>query len=463
MKKIIPCGHHIYKVLLAAGFLAVMDGNIISNLPFSADTAVLAASASLGKSRKSDAPLVKATEQSYDNVAISHVSDYVNVRQQANTQSGIVGKIYNNCAATILETVDGEGGKWYKIQSGTVEGYIKAQYFITGDEAAKIAREVGTSYATIVNATTLRLHESPSLDSKTLTLLAQGTQYQVIEETDGFAKLQIDTDLEGYVSSDYINITVEFRQAVSLEEEAAKAAEEQKLKDEANQAIQNLEEAKKQAEQAKGNSSSGSSSDTGVIEGNPGSGSDIESVAPPVNEGSSSNSPASGASGSTPGGSGSTSGSGSSGASDIGPGGSGNTSGSSSSGSAGVYIPDGVTTATRSAIVAYAKQFLGNPYVYGGTSLTNGADCSGFVMSVFSHFGISTGRSSRDQAAKGKEIPVYSVQPGDLLFYSSGDYINHVGIYIGGGQIIHSSTPKKGITITKSNYRTPCKAVTFLN
>ena len=167
MKKIIPCGHHIYKVLLAAGFLAVMDGNIISNLPFSADTAVLAASASLGKSRKSDAPLVKATEQSYDNVAISHVSDYVNVRQQANTQSGIVGKIYNNCAATILETVDGEGGKWYKIQSGTVEGYIKAQYFITGDEAAKIAREVGTSYATIVNATTLRLHESPSLDSKT--------------------------------------------------------------------------------------------------------------------------------------------------------------------------------------------------------------------------------------------------------------------------------------------------------
>ena len=145
--------------------------------------------------------------------------------------------------------------------------------------------------------------------------------------------------------------------------------------------------------------------------------------------------------------------------SEVGPGG----SASSGSSSAGVYVPDQVTTATRSAIVAYAKQFLGNPYVYGGTSLTDGADCSGFVMSVFAHFGISTGRSSRDQAAKGKEIPVYSVQPGDLLFYASGDYINHVGIYIGGGQIIHSSTPKTGITITKSNYRTPYKAVTFLN
>ena len=122
-----------------------------------------------------------------------------------------------------------------------------------------------------------------------------------------------------------------------------------------------------------------------------------------------------------------------------------------------------MTSSRRLAIIEYAQQFLGNPYVYGGTSLTDGADCSGFVMSVFAHFGISTGRSSRDQAAKGKEIPVYSVQPGDLLFYASGDYINHVGIYIGGGQIIHSSTPKTGITIAKSNYRTPYKAVTFLN
>ena len=398
------------------------------------------------------APVVMAEEQSYDNVAISQVTDYVNVRQEANTQSAIVGKIYNNCAATILAEVDGEGGKWYQIQSGTVQGYIKAQYFITGDEAAKIAREVGTSYATIVNATTLRLHESPSLDSPTLTLLAQGARYQVIEEVDGFAKLQIDMDLEGYVSTDYINITVEFEQAVSLEEEAAKAAEEQQLKQEAEAAIQNLEEVKRQAAQGSQESASGSSADSsapGVIEANPEGDDEINSSAPPVNA----ESPAANETeAQTPEQAGPSS-------SEVGPGG----SASSGSSSAGVYVPDQVTTATRSAIVAYAKQFLGNPYVYGGTSLTDGADCSGFVMSVFAHFGISTGRSSRDQAAKGKEIPVYSVQPGDLLFYASGDYINHVGIYIGGGQIIHSSTPKTGITITKSNYRTPYKAVTFLN
>jgi cell wall-associated NlpC family hydrolase len=95
--------------------------------------------------------------------------------------------------------------------------------------------------------------------------------------------------------------------------------------------------------------------------------------------------------------------------------------------------------------VAYAKQFLGNPYVYGGTSLTNGTDCSGFTQGVFAHFGITTGRSSRDQAANGRTISVSSAQPGDLLFYSSGNYINHVAIYIGNGQIIHAASKKSGI------------------
>lgn len=142
---------------------------------------------------------------------------------------------------------------------------------------------------------------------------------------------------------------------------------------------------------------------------------------------------------------------------------SGPSSGTVSSPVAGPGSSAAVVSATRTAIVAYAKQFLGNPYVYGGTSLTNGADCSGFTQSVFAHFGITTGRSSRDQAAKGKEISMSAIQPGDLLFYASGSYINHVAIYIGDGKIIHSSNPTTGITITKYNYRTPCKAVTFLD
>ena len=103
-------------------------------------------------------------QSAYDNVAISHVSNYVNIRSEANTSSSIVGKIYNNCAATILATVDGEGGTWYQIQSGSVKGYIKSEYFITGAEAEKIAKNVGTVYVT-VSADGLNLREQPNMNS----------------------------------------------------------------------------------------------------------------------------------------------------------------------------------------------------------------------------------------------------------------------------------------------------------
>ena len=119
--------------------------------------------------------------------------------------------------------------------------------------------------------------------------------------------------------------------------------------------------------------------------------------------------------------------------------------------------------ALRLSIVRNALQYVGNPYVYGGSSLTNGTDCSGFTQGVFAHFGITTGRSSRDQAANGREIAIEAAQPGDLLFYASGSYINHVALYIGGGQVIHASNSTTGIIISPYNYRTPCKAVTFLD
>lgn len=88
--------------------------------------------------------------------------------------------------------MDGEGGKWYKIQSGSVNGYIKAQYFITGAEAEKKARQVGTTYAKVANTSTLRLREEPSLDSKTLDLLSSDAEYEVIEEKGDFYKVSVD-------------------------------------------------------------------------------------------------------------------------------------------------------------------------------------------------------------------------------------------------------------------------------
>lgn len=115
----------------------------------------------------------------------------------------------------------------------------------------------------------------------------------------------------------------------------------------------------------------------------------------------------------------------------------------------------------REEIVSYAKQFVGNPYVYGGTSLTRGTDCSGFTMSVYRNFGVNLNRISRDQANNGKTISVKDVQKGDLLFYTSGGRINHVAMYIGGGKIVHASNPRTGICISNMNYRTPYKAVTL--
>lgn len=403
-----------------------------------------------------DVPKVMAAPSPYENVAISRVSNYVNVRKEPNTTSEVVGKIYNNCAATILSTVSGEGGQWYQIKSGTVTGYIKSSYFITGSEAEAIARQVGTPIAKIVNTATLRLRESPDRNSKTLDLLSADAEYVVLGEEGEFAKISVDSDLVGYVFKDYIDIHVNFEQAVSVEEEKAKEDEAARLKKEADDAISKLQQMK--AEEASKQTTAATTaarkttaapettateapttSFSGTIAVNPAGDSTQPTTAEKKTE-----APTTAKQTEAP----------ATKSVEVGPGGL-NGPGSDTS--------KEVTSATRSAIVAYAKQFLGNPYVYGGTSLTSGADCSGFIQSVYAHFNISTGRSSRDQAAKGKEIAVSAAQPGDLLFYASGNYINHVAMYIGGGQVIHSSTPATGITITSSNYRTPCKAVTFLD
>ncbi len=106
------------------------------------------------------------------------------------------------------------------------------------------------------------------------------------------------------------------------------------------------------------------------------------------------------------------------------------------------------------SIAGYATQFVGNPYVWGGSSLTNGADCSGFTMSVFANFGISLPHSAAAQSGYGTEVSYDNLQPGDLLFYGDGG-IGHVSIYIGGGQVVHASSSTTGIIISDVGYRSP--------
>ena len=106
-------------------------------------------------------------------------------------------------------------------------------------------------------------------------------------------------------------------------------------------------------------------------------------------------------------------------------------------------------------IVNYAKQYVGNPYVYGGNSLTNGVDCSGFTQQVFLKNGIKIARTAADQSLNGENISFENIQAGDLLFYDNGGYIGHVAIYCGDGTIIHASNENTGIIISDVNYRTP--------
>lgn len=125
-------------------------------------------------------------------------------------------------------------------------------------------------------------------------------------------------------------------------------------------------------------------------------------------------------------------------------------------------VSTGVTS-VRAAMVAYAKQFLGKPYVFGGNSLTNGIDCSAFVKAIYARYGYGLSRTSGSQAGFGAPISASSARPGDLIFYGGNGQINHVAMYIGNGQIIHASNPRDGIKISNAFYRKPICARRIIN
>lgn len=332
-------------------------------------------------------PEVPEVKSEYDDIAIAQVNNYVNIRSLPSQEGEILGKLYNNSAATVLNTE----GEWYQITSGSVTGYVKSEFVVTGSAAAELAKTVGHRIATVTTET-LRVRDDVGLDAPIQTLVPMGEELEVVEELDGWIKVSMDADVVGYVSADYVSLRTEFVQAESIEEEKARLAEEERQRREAEEAARRADEAAREAaakEQA--------AKDAAKAEAQ-----------------------------------------------------------------AQVSAGAGSISGTRQNVVSYALQFVGNPYRYGGTSLTNGADCSGFVQSVFRDCGIGVGRSSRDQAAGGTPIDIDSVQPGDLLFYSNGKSINHVAIYIGNGQVVHASTKRTGIKISNYNYRKPCKAVSYL-
>ena len=276
----------------------------------------------------------------YTNLGIAQVADHLNVRETAEDDSKIVGKMENDTGCEILGI---EGDKAH-ITSGSVEGYVSLDYILTGKDAVAQADSVVKELAT-VNADGLKLREAPSLDAPVYDMVAYGEELEVLDNGSGSDWVGVDFDGNKlYVSSDYVTVDTKLKTALNMTEFLYGA-----------------------------------------------------------------------------------------GVSDV-----------------------------RVELCEYAKQFVGNPYVWGGTSLTKGADCSGFVLSVFAKYGISLPHSSRAQANSGTRIKMSEAKPGDLVFYAKGGRINHVAIYIGGGQVISASSPKTGIRIASAYYRTPVAVTRIL-
>lgn len=348
----------------------------------------------------------------YDNIGISVAADYVNVRKKPNTDSKIVGKLYRGSAAKIQKTT----GDWVQIKSGHVEGYIKSEYLAIGFSAEKLVDKFGTKIAT-VNTETLKVREAKNTDCAVLTLVSGEESFEVLREDKEWAKIMVDGDTKGFVSKEYVNITVKFKKAVSIEEER----EEARKKAAAAAAAARAEAEAQQQQSSSSSSSSNSSSSNSSSSSNKSSSSSGKS--------SSGNSSSSGNKSSS----------------------SSNSGGSSSSNSSGSVIGSG----NGSSIASYALQFVGNPYVYGGSSLTHGTDCSGFTQSVFRKFGINLPRTSGEQSSVGKKISISEARAGDLIFYARNGHVNHVAICIGGGRVVHASNPTTGITTSNIGYRTP--------
>lgn len=275
----------------------------------------------------------------YTNLGMSVISSgNLNIRQEASTDSEVVGILTNHNACELLE----DAGDWYKVTSGKVTGYVSKQYLVTGDEAESIAEQEIKTVAT-VNTETLNVRAEKSTEAAVLSQVGNSEAFTVNSVADGWVEISVD-DSVGYISQDYVTLAQALPTAKTIEQ---------------------------------------------------------------------------------------------------------------------VKYGDGVSD-VRASVVSYALQFVGNRYVWGGTSLEKGIDCSGFTMRILGKYGISLPHSSKAQPSYGTKISASEAKPGDLFFYGSGRSISHVAIYIGNGQIVHASNKRDGIKVSNAYYRNPICVARYL-
>ena len=380
---------------------------------------------------ETEASLTDAVEyEQFQDRAVITADTKVNIRAEESTEAEVIGAIERGGVCLVDEI----GDEWTKIESGSCEGYISNEFLVYGDEAGKWCDENGIGRRATVNTATLKVRADMDENSDCLTLIPEGEDYYVCNINDGWTEIAVDDDIRGFVKSEYVDVTYDNPRAVSVEEQAEA---DRIAKEEADRAwLEYLaqQEALQQAQAAEAEQTvteAPAATETQVAETQP-----VEQTTeaqPVAEETTVTETPAAEPVAETP------------------------------VEEAPAPEPEPAPTAAPAGstgvdLVNYAMQFVGNPYVWGGTSLTNGADCSGFVQSVYAAYGYSLPRVAASQAGCGVEVSLSDLQPGDLLFYSYDGSIGHVAIYAGGGTVVHASNSRDGIKTSSYNYRTPVKA-----
>ena len=417
------------------------------------------------------AGVVNAADAETGELIFAQCESYINIRSEADENSEVVAKLYNDGSATVEET-DEDG--WYKIKSGNAIGYVKSEYFATGEQAKEIADKVAYNVA-VVNAKALNVRATPSEESTVIDVASESEELEVVDTSGEWATVALGNDVYGFIHPDYCEYKTYYPTAVTLEEEADRqAAEEASYKEVSeNTDISDSEDVSYAEDTASADATytdETPSTDTAYVDETPET--DVpytevpeteapyteapytevpeteapyteapETEAPytevPETEAPYTEAPETEASETE----------------------------APETEAPETEAPETEAPASDSSvgqeIANYAVQFVGNPYVYGGTSLTNGTDCSGFTQSVMANFGIYIARTAADQAYGGTSVSVSDIQPGDLLFYSDGSGISHVALYIGGGQIVHAATESQGIIISSYNYDSPVCAARY--
>ena len=419
------------------------------------------------------AGVVNAADAETGELIFAQCESYINIRSEADENSEVVAKLYNDGSATVEET-DEDG--WYKIKSGNAIGYVKSEYFATGEQAKEIADKVAYNVA-VVNAEALNVRATPSEESTVIDVASESEELEVVDTSGEWATVALGNDVYGFIHPDYCEYKTYYPTAVTLEEEADRqAAEEAKAKEETvteqpaeeasykevseNTDISDSEDVSYAEDTASADATytdetpsteeayvdaipetdavytdETPSTDTAYVDETPET--DVPYTEAPETDAPYTEAPETEAPYTE----------------------------APETEAPYTEAPETEAPASDSSvgqeIANYAVQFVGNPYVYGGTSLTNGTDCSGFTQSVMANFGIYIARTAADQAYGGTSVSVSDIQPGDLLFYSDGSGISHVALYIGGGQIVHAATESQGIIISSYNYDSPVCAARY--